>query len=286
MSPCHPPAGLSDCVNSGDWHGTGARQAHKWNVSIWEMWELVCDLHSVCNPKHYYALWLCGCACEWSQTSRFSFCLFVCLSCWSSEFKTTEVTEIISSLHIKIKAKSDFGGTNLKESMVCYAERRKSNHTGRKQHKCEQHERRVCVKGNTFSLFGIILLRNLCKSLHHGLRSCSAQHVWTLAYHMRTRKVPIRMNFKWLGEKLIELHMFYISDVRWALVEYFRGFKILQFIFFVLLPDVCRIDKVVKFSHYFPQTTFMNEWITHVTCKPCFHIVSHNTKEESLMFFY
>lgn len=59
---------------------------------------------------------------------------------------------------MKIKAKSDFGGTNLKESMVCYAERRKSNHTGKKQHKCEKQERRVCVKGNSFRLFGILLL--------------------------------------------------------------------------------------------------------------------------------
>lgn len=58
MSPCHPSGSVVWLCKLKE-TDTGAEWACKWNVSIWEMWELVCDLHSVCSPKHHYGLCIC-----------------------------------------------------------------------------------------------------------------------------------------------------------------------------------------------------------------------------------
>lgn len=60
MSPCHPSGSVVWACKLKE-TDTGAERARKWNVSIWEMWELVGDLHSVCSPKHHYGL----CVCVW-----------------------------------------------------------------------------------------------------------------------------------------------------------------------------------------------------------------------------
>lgn len=94
MSPCHP-CGSTVWLCKLKETDTGAERARKWNVSIWEMWELVCDLHSVCSPKHHYGLCICVRVCvkvEWILKVYLA-CFYKDLSCswWPHEHKTAAI---------------------------------------------------------------------------------------------------------------------------------------------------------------------------------------------------
>lgn len=92
MSPCHPCGSVVWLCKLKE-TDTGAERARKWNVSIWEMWELVCDLHSVCSPKHHYGLCISACVkVEWILKVYLA-CFYKDLSCswWPHEHKTAAI---------------------------------------------------------------------------------------------------------------------------------------------------------------------------------------------------